>query len=61
MIDTREKRASIAGIWIPLMPNVTPTAGKDQEWRQEVGWSYSGILAGGAVVSPFLFFRRRRR
>ena len=27
---------------------VTPNSGKDQEWRQEVGWGYPGILAGEA-------------
>lgn len=44
-IDDREKRTSISGIMIPLIAGVTPTAGKDQEWRQQVGWSYSGITA----------------
>ena len=47
-IDTREKRASIAGITRLAGPGVTPNASKDQEWRQEVGYSYSGILAAGA-------------
>lgn len=48
-IDTREKRASVAGINRLAGPSVTPNASKDQEWRQEVGYSYSGIAAGGAV------------
>lgn len=49
-IDTAEKRKSISGIVIPLIPGVTPNAGKDAEWRQEAGWSYSGIAATGPSV-----------
>ena len=41
-IDTAEKRRSISGIPL-LIPGVTPNVGKDQEWRQEAGWCYSGI------------------
>ena len=45
-IDTAEKRRSVAGIaGFPMGPAVTPNASPDQEWRQEVAWSYSGILA----------------
>ncbi len=44
-IDSAEKRLSISGIWLPLIPGVTPNSGPDQEGRQESGWSYSGILA----------------
>src|SRR5687767_15295032 len=52
-IDTAEKRKSISGIPF-LIPGVTPNASKDQEWRQESGWSYSGILAGsGADISTY--------
>ena len=47
-IDTAEKRKSLSGIQWTLMPGVTPNAAKDQEWRQQAGWGYSGILAGGA-------------
>lgn len=43
-IDTAEKRKSISGIAL-IIPGVTPNSSKDQEWRQESGWSYSGILA----------------
>jgi hypothetical protein len=43
-IDTAEKRKSISGIPF-LLPGVTPNSSKDQEWRQEVAYSYSGILA----------------
>ena len=32
-------------------PSVTPNAGKDQEWRQEVGYGYSGILVGAVAVA----------
>lgn len=45
-IDTREKRASVAAI-ITAALSVSPTvnASKDQEWRQAVGYGYTGILA----------------
>lgn len=36
----------------PIFPSVTPNASKDQEWRQQAGWTYSGILA--ATASPSL-------
>lgn len=50
-IDTAEKRKSVAGIpFLPLGVGVTPNASKDQEWRQQAAWSYSGILAGLPVV-----------
>ena len=59
-IDSAEKRRSISGIQHFLIPGVTPNASKDQEWRQESGWSYSGILAGAAspfaVASDFIQF-----
>lgn len=44
-IDDAEKRKSISGIWIPLIPGVTPNASKDAQWRQQSAWSYSGIAA----------------
>lgn len=48
-IDTAEKRRSISGIGGGI-PGVTPVgSAQDQEWRQESGWSYSGILAGAAI------------
>ena len=47
-VDTKEKRASVVGINRFAGPSPIPNASKDQEWRQEVGYSYSGILAGGA-------------
>lgn len=55
-IDSREKRQSVVAIsFYPMGPSVTPNASKDQEWRQEAGYSYSGIAAG----APQEVFRRR--
>ncbi len=47
-IDSREKRASVVGINYLSGPSPTPNAAQDQEWRQEVGYGYPGIAAGGA-------------
>ena len=44
-IDSAEKRKSISGIHLNVCPGVTPNSGKDAEWRQESGFSYSGIAA----------------
>ena len=51
-IDTREKRQAVAALsGKPYFgPGVTSNASPDQEWRQEVGWGYPGILA--ASPSP---------
>ena len=55
-IDNQEKRKSVVGIstgW-----GVTPNTSKDAEWRQQVGWTYSGIAASApssTVVPVFLF------
>ena len=50
-IDTAEKRKSIAGIHMRYSgPGVTNNSAKDQEWRQEAGYSYSGILASAPVT-----------
>lgn len=52
-IDTAEKRRSISGIpFIPLWPGVTPNASKDGEWRQQVGWGYSGITTSEPAPVP---------
>jgi hypothetical protein len=60
-IDTPEKRQSIVGIPGPAStPGVTPLATPDQEWRQEVGHSYSGILVGAPAVSQINTEDRRR-
>ena len=46
-IDSREKRQSIIAVSSYFSgPSVTPNASKDEEWRQEVGYGYSGIEAG---------------
>jgi len=52
-IDSAEKRRSISGIpFFMRGPGVTPNSLKDAEWRQEAGYTYSGIvLASGAVVA----------
>ena len=50
-IDTRERRQAVASLTY-LGPNVTPNATPDQEWRQEVGWGYPGILAGVDTFTP---------
>ena len=49
-LGSAEKRASAAWVIIPLMPGITVNSAKDQEWRQQSGWSYSGIAAGPPVV-----------
>lgn len=53
-IDTAEKRKSISGMPF-LIPGVTPNASKDGEWRQESGWSYSGISVSGEVTTPTIY------
>lgn len=50
-IDTAERRRSVSGVPFSVLgPGVTPSAAKDGEWRQQVAWSYSGILAGDEVI-----------
>ena len=59
-IDTAEKRKCLSGVHLyPAGPGVTPNASWDAEWRQEAGYSYSGIAAGAPVVgaSP-LYYRQ---
>jgi len=57
-IDNAEKRKSVAAISQPYYtPSVTTNSGTDQEWRQQVAQSYSGILAGGAVVQEVKRYR----
>ena len=45
-IDSRPKRQSVVSI-NRLSVSVRPTLLKNQQWRQAVGYSYSGILAAG--------------
>ena len=59
-IDTAEKRRSISGIVLPLIPGVTPNSAQDIEWRQEAGWSYSGIVAGVIIIGGLIHRFRRR-
>ena len=51
-LDTRPKRASSLHFWKPydtcLMFPVGDTI--DQKNRQHIAWSYSGILASGAIA-----------
>ena len=54
-IDNPEKRKSISGINY-LGPGVTPNSGQDQEWRQQAGYSYSGILAANPAAAAFKNF-----
>ena len=50
-IDTAEKRASVAWLLPTGPPTVTPNSAQDQEWRQEAGWGYSGILVAAFTAS----------
>ncbi len=50
-IDNREKRQSAATAGMVFMPpSVTPNSSKDKEWRQQVGWGYSGIVVAGGMI-----------
>lgn len=69
-IDDAEKRRSASGVpFLPLGPGVTPNAAPDVDWRQQAGWSYSGVLVtgesppspGGGGGDWLIIFRRRRR
>ena len=52
-VDTAEKRKAIAGIHMRYSgPGVTPNVLKDQEWRQEAGWGYNGILVATPAAPP---------
>ena len=45
-LDSAEKRKSASGIHLYAAgPGVTNNATQDQEWRQEAGYGYAGILA----------------
>ena len=49
-IDSKVKRASVAGIALGFMLGVVPDAAEPQEWRQSSGWSYSGIAAAAPAL-----------
>ena len=59
-LDSAEKRKAASGIHLYASgPGVTNNATHDQEWRQEAGYGYAGILAeppGGAVPHHRLGF-----
>lgn len=48
-IDSAAKRKAISGIPL-LIPGVTPNATPDAAWRQQSGWSYSGITPDSPSV-----------
>ena len=53
-IDSREKRQSVVAISFYFYgPSVFTNASQDQEWSQQAGYGYSGILAG-APVAPIV-------
>ena len=53
-LDNRERRSSVVSLNPGAPPSPTPFAAMDQEWRQESGWGYAGILVGAAVVPPVI-------
>lgn len=57
-IDDAEKRKAISGILIPLMPGVTPNGSMDSQWRQQSGWSYSGIASSAPPDSDSFWWYR---
>ncbi len=61
-VDTRLKRQSATCILLPFkLIGVFPsTSGVVQAERQAITWSYSGILAAGAVVVARAWLRRMR-
>lgn len=65
-IDSAEKRKSLSGVNYVAGPGVTPNASKDAEWRQQVGYGYSGIsaadiaLIGDVIVATAVSLLPRR-
>jgi hypothetical protein len=53
-IDTREKRQAVAALSGAHYFGIgtTPNSAKDQEWRQQSAYGYSGILAEEPAAPP---------
>jgi len=49
-IDSREKRQSAAWVGYPGPVSIFPFGSFDQPARQQVGWTYMGILVTGAIA-----------
>lgn len=45
MAGLEERRKSKSGIWIPLIPGVTPQADRDAKWRRIAAWGYERFAA----------------
>ena len=51
--DTAEKRRSASALYPPFGVGVTPIGSPvDQEWRQQAGWGYSGVVTEVGVPPP---------
>ncbi len=62
-IDDREKRQSVVAVsFYYYAPSVTPNSSKDQEWRQQAGYGYSGIAVGepSAADTIAVWLKNRR-
>lgn len=51
-IDDAEKRRSVVGVHYYMAIGVTPNAAKDEQWRTQAGYSYSGLIAEAG--QPFM-------
>ena len=62
-VDTQLKRQSATCMLVPSMLSGVfgDTLGVVQAERQAVTWSYSGILAAGAVVGVGAFLKRMQK
>ena len=51
-VDTDEKRRAVASVGVGFLmgPGVTSNASQDVEWRQQVGYSYSGIVPQSEIA-----------
>lgn len=55
-IDTAQDRRAVAGVPMAPFLGVTPDSAKDGAWRQESGYSYSGIAAIALSLNPTIRF-----